>query len=233
LGSVPNGAVSGGNSRGIFAVDLQLNRNVATQVASGNYSVILGGSDNISSATASVVTGGSGSTASGDYSIITGGIQGNAGLYGQQVHASGRFSAQGDAQSHELIWRREISGGSSATDLFLDGTSLTADIQPNTVWHGIINITSICSVGGGAVLIGEVSSTSFRVTIKYTGATAALVGTVQQIGTTDNNTNMSTNIFTIQASSNYLQIQYTPPSVSTAAHTFRVVAVFRGLQIQY
>lgn len=57
VGPKPNGASSGGNSRGTSSIDLQVTRTAATQVASGNYSVIVGGENNTASALHSVVGG--------------------------------------------------------------------------------------------------------------------------------------------------------------------------------
>ena len=72
--SIPDGTATGGNNRGLNAVDLQRSRTVATQVASGNFSVIGGGQNNLASGTSSTVGGGTGNTASGDFSTIPGGL---------------------------------------------------------------------------------------------------------------------------------------------------------------
>jgi hypothetical protein len=63
----------GGNPRGLHAVDLQSARAAATQVASGDYSVIGGGSSNTASGDAATVGGGYLNTASGDYATVGGG----------------------------------------------------------------------------------------------------------------------------------------------------------------
>lgn len=57
LGPKPNAAASGGNARGVSAVDLQVTRSAATQVASANYSAILGGEGNTVSGTHSAAVG--------------------------------------------------------------------------------------------------------------------------------------------------------------------------------
>jgi hypothetical protein len=56
-----DGTVAGGNARGDGAVDLQMSRSAANQVASSNYSAILGGQNNILSGTDShcLIAGGS------------------------------------------------------------------------------------------------------------------------------------------------------------------------------
>lgn len=72
-----NGAVradgSGGNARGTDAIDLQVNRSGATQVASGNFSTIAGGQNNTASAAGATTGGGGGNTASGISSTVAGG----------------------------------------------------------------------------------------------------------------------------------------------------------------
>ena len=93
VANIPDGTSVGGNKRGTYAVDLQLSRNGATQVASGensfigngyrntasgNYSAVLNGSVNTSSATHAAISGGNYNTASGDYSFIGGGQSNNA-----------------------------------------------------------------------------------------------------------------------------------------------------------
>jgi hypothetical protein len=66
---------AGGNTRGQGAVDLQSARSAATQVASGDYSVIGGGLDNTASGFAATVGGGyHGNTASGSYATVGGGL---------------------------------------------------------------------------------------------------------------------------------------------------------------
>jgi len=63
----------GGDERGFHAVDLQSARSATTQVASGDYSVIGGGSRNTAIGYAATVCGGYQNTAYGDYSVVLGG----------------------------------------------------------------------------------------------------------------------------------------------------------------
>jgi hypothetical protein len=66
LGPAPNaGASTGGNSRGNYAVDLQIQRNAATQVASGPNSGILSGQNNSNPGELSVIAGGQNNSTSG------------------------------------------------------------------------------------------------------------------------------------------------------------------------
>ena len=157
-------------------------------------------------------------------------------MYGQQAHASGRFTSTGDAQAHELIWRN-LATGTSPTELFLDGSSIRAVLPAtNTIWRGIIDIAAVCTVAGvGTTVVGEVAAASYGVTIKRLNTTTSPVGTTQIIGTIDADTSMSTANFTIGAddTNESLGIVFVPPSTAGADTVIRVVATFRGIQIQY
>jgi hypothetical protein len=81
---------SNGDARGNYAVDLQNVRSETTQVASGQYSVIVGGSHN---------------HASGDYSAVVGGKNASALLYGERAHSTGKFFINGDSQHRQFVLR--------------------------------------------------------------------------------------------------------------------------------
>jgi hypothetical protein len=82
LANQPDGLASGGNNRGLGAIDLQTSRGVNTQVASGDDSNILGGINNTASGFRSSVVGGFNNTSSGQYSLSS----------GRQTNASGDYS---------------------------------------------------------------------------------------------------------------------------------------------
>jgi hypothetical protein len=91
---VADGTATGGNKRGTGAVDWQLIRGSAIQVASGSYSTVAGGASNRASGLQATVTGGSfniasgdaavaggtSNTASGNYSTVVGGASNTANL---------------------------------------------------------------------------------------------------------------------------------------------------------
>jgi len=117
VASIPNGAITGGNARGTYSVDLQLNRNAATQVASGGWATVIGGFGNTASANASIAGGdactasglraisfGQSNTASSNYSVVSGGQSNTAStnthatvVGGQSNTASGLQSVVGGA----------------------------------------------------------------------------------------------------------------------------------------
>jgi hypothetical protein len=219
---------------------------------SGSYNVITGGRQNSISGSRSYVTiaggylntvsidngtigGGQSNTVSGQYSNIKGGLQAVANLYGQSANAAGALSTAGDAQAHELIWRRAVTG-TAITEIFLDGASVAAILPAtNTLWQGTIEIAAICSVvGNGTTPLGNAQGTTYKVTIKRLGTTTSLVGTVQEIGVMNNDPTV-VGTFTIDANdtNESLRIQFTPPATAGSTTVHRVVATFRGLQIQY
>lgn len=149
LAATPDNAATGGDKRGTYAVDLQLGRAAATQVASGSSSVIAGGVSNTASGSQSgvlsgtansatggnaVVIGGGSSTASGSYalahgftvtadgiySFATGNRSTARGLYGARAHSNGRFAADGDAQRVTYTGRISTTNN-TVTELTLDG----------------------------------------------------------------------------------------------------------------
>ena len=74
VANIPDGTATGGNKRGNNAVDLQLSRGNATQVASGRSSFIGGGINNTTGGTGAVVCGGeTNNTGLFSYSAIVGG----------------------------------------------------------------------------------------------------------------------------------------------------------------
>jgi hypothetical protein len=190
---------------------------------------------NCSTSNFGAVALGQGNNATGLGTRATG-RESRAELQGQISHAGGQFSAQGDAQSHELIWRRAVTG-TAITELFLDGTSVAAILPTtNSVWHGTVDVVAICTVAGaGTTVVGHVEATSYKVTIKRIGTTTSLVGGVQEIGITNADASMSTAVFTIDNNdtNESLRVQFTPPATAAADTVIRAVATFRGTQIKY
>ncbi len=99
LADVPDNTLSGGNKRGTNAVDLQTTRSNATQVASGQASVIAGGQAGTASGAFAVSGGGFSATASANYATAVGGSAPTASqtyalaIGGQANIASGQASA--------------------------------------------------------------------------------------------------------------------------------------------
>lgn len=101
-----NGSIqrdTGGITRGLYAVDLQLIRVDSKEVASGIYSVIGGGRENVADTTASTVAGGTQNRATGYKSFIGGGD-------GNRADGSYSVVAGGD-QNFAYGWKNFIGGG--------------------------------------------------------------------------------------------------------------------------
>lgn len=115
---------TGGNNRGINAVDLQVVRasTSPSQVASGNASVISGGQFNTASGELSVIAGGSGSTASGGGSVVVGGVDNTAsGLFatvpgGNNNVASGNYSFAVGFRARAMHSGSVVFGDNTAAD---------------------------------------------------------------------------------------------------------------------
>lgn len=70
--AIADGAATGGNKRGAYAVDWQMQRTAANQVASGGNAVISGGANNLASGTNATVAGGISNQATGGASFTVG-----------------------------------------------------------------------------------------------------------------------------------------------------------------
>ncbi len=72
VASIPDGTTTGGNARGIYAVDLQRSRVLATEVAQGNYAFIGSGHRNTigTGSYSAIITGNENNISSGSYSFI-------------------------------------------------------------------------------------------------------------------------------------------------------------------
>jgi hypothetical protein len=129
----PDGTTTGGNARGQYAVDLQLSRAAASQVAGGNYSTIGGGDSNIASSVYAMIGGGYSNNSSGQYAAIAGGRQNTAsGLYssiagGYLGQAAGQYSFVGSGDSsyananYSSIgsgYQNQITPGATAAGIF-------------------------------------------------------------------------------------------------------------------
>jgi hypothetical protein len=142
---------AGGNTRGQRAVDLQAARSAATQVASGDYSVIGGGQNNTASGYVATVGGGYANTASGNAATVGGGYA-NA--------ASGIGATVGGGQSNTASFYFATVGG---------GYANAASGYTATVGGGYANVASgdYSAIPGGYYL--QVGTRSFG----FSGQTTA------------------------------------------------------------
>lgn len=157
---------SGGNARGVGAVDLQITRTDPAQVASGLQATIGGGYNNTASGMLSAVIGGQGNTVSGDSATVSGGYGNTASLGyttvggGQDNTASGGQSTVGGGKSNTASEEQAtISGGynntaSGSGATVGGGRNNTASGNNATVGGGYNNtasgLLSVVSGGGNA-----------------------------------------------------------------------------------
>jgi hypothetical protein len=149
LANTPDNKTTGGNLRGVNALDLQLGRDNASQVSSGDYSALIGGFGN---------------TASGEASIALGKYANTKNRLGTFALASGKQSIDGDSQLVRLVIRgvlnkplNNITANNLEEGFFkLDEQSIVSmKIRLNAIEKGTSNVADIEINGINVVRIGE------------------------------------------------------------------------------
>jgi len=171
LANQPDGTVIGGNNRGDYAVDLQTDRNDASQVALCAYSVILGGKNNsirsisppFEDGTWAVIVGGSDNTSSGLSSAIVGGRN-------NEVSNLCTFIGGGEFNIASMFYST-VSGGSHNTasgfgSLVGGGQGNTASGYGSSVGGGLYNTAQSYgeSVFGLYATVGAGNATAYVAT---------------------------------------------------------------------
>lgn len=162
VASIPDGTATGGNARGVNAVDLQTSRTLNTQVAGRDYSVITGGQNNlvggVASAKWSGILAGRGNSVLGNFDGI---IAGDA----NTTNASGSYNVIGGGLSNA------VSGSAAYSGVF-SGSNNIASTNYSVVLGGLSNTasSSFSVVSGGqsntastnthATVVGGQSNTS-------------------------------------------------------------------------
>lgn len=157
LGATPDAAVTGGNKRGIYAIDLQLARTATTQVAAGTYAVLSGGANNTSSGGYSVISGGTNNISSSAYSVISGGIGNNTSDCNYSSIGGGNANTFSGGNSYGTI----AGGNTNSINSWVNSTwapnySSIAGGSGNVIWVGPYSTIS----GGNGNVIGRNSSSS-------------------------------------------------------------------------
>lgn len=213
-----------------------------THTASGEFSTTVGGFNSVSSGYASTVIGGNSNTSSAQGAIVTGGQNGLAYLSGQRSIASGRFAANGDAQTSDCRVRRSITG-TGIQELTIDGAApaagnrliLQAGAASGRTWNAIVQLSAICQTAGGTVTLGESFIGTYNMGIKRIVNATSIVGTVQNMITAQADTNMLSSVVTITAddTNESLKIEFTPPTGANASTIIRVVATVYLTEVGY
>lgn len=225
---------------GIGAVGLGYNSQ-----ATGQYSAALGGPAAVASGTSSFAAG-NGTGAIADRSVSLGGNS-RAYLRGQLAISnsdwSGTFSPNGDNQT-SIIRLRRVATDTITRELFLDGSSERAEItlggigSSGRIWNARIQIVAVktsASTGADTIPVGATLVADYQVGIKRISGETSLIGSVQQIGTTQANQYMDTAVITIDAdnTNEALRIRWKNPTIAVAATTVRVVATLYLTEVAY
>jgi hypothetical protein len=133
LADIPDNDTTGGNKRGAYAVDLQMARAIANQVASGAYSTIAGGKNNRANGSYSAISGGLSNTAFSNYSTVGG---------GNNNFAEGDYSVISGGSNNQPFGNYSTVGG---------GFSNSTDGVISTVGGGAYNKAGDSSAVAGGV----------------------------------------------------------------------------------
>jgi hypothetical protein len=246
VGLKPDGTALNGNARGQNAVDLQIQRTAATQVASGRFSFVAGGGNTASAEGA--VSLGYANTASGFYSTASGesntasasgtvalgnsnsaqaqsascpgGRQAIADRYSMVAHSSGRFAANGDAQRARFVLRCKTTTN-AAVEMALDGSTTYLTIPSGKVIFMNIKVVGTKSDGSA------VATYERQYAVKNVAATSSEVYAPITIGT-DNAAGTTLEVATVDAG-DYVRIRPT----GITSETWRWVASVDAVEVAY
>lgn len=196
---INDGTATGGNTRGTYALDLQLSRSTATQIASGSsavtlgssntasaqYSAVLSGNASVSSGVGAVIAGGDANTVNNSYCWIPGGQRASSlGVIGRGAWASGRFALNGDAQAGEYVLRRQTVDATATritSDANTQTTNNTANLSDNSTY--LLQVMVVArQTGGTAGTAGDSAGWILWCLMKRGSgvATTTLVGTASK-----------------------------------------------------
>jgi hypothetical protein len=258
LGPPPDATTLGGDRRGNYAVDLQVERSQSNQVANGNYcfvagrnnratqsdSIALGNGnlamnggfsvgDNNTSSFGSAAIGG-GNSATGEYSLAAG-LQCQS---SENVSVSFGFRARSDrlGMFSHAIGFFEVAGDTQFAKFVLR-IKTTNDTPTTLMINGNVRLTipsgkvfSFIAQITGIKSDGSAVAKYIREgTIKNVGGTTSLVGSIITVGT-DHEDSAGTDVaITADDTNDALDISVT----GIAAETWRWTAVVQGVEIAY
>jgi hypothetical protein len=104
-----------------------------SNTASASQATVIGGRGNLASAGCSLCGGGKNNTASTKSYCVSFGYRAVASKYGQIAQASGRFAANGDAQTSQYVLRKQTTNNTQ-TEMFLDGSSERITLANDTTY---------------------------------------------------------------------------------------------------
>ena len=191
---------TGGNARGVNAVDFQTSRNAASQVASGSQSIVGGGIQNTSSNSFSVVCGGTGNTASGPASVVTGGQNSTAsstysiaagggnvasgyasvvsGGYGNTAAGTFNFVGGGFINSANALAAVTTQSATmnGTTAVTLSGSNANIKVGQSVTGTSIASFTYVAAISGTSLTLSQAASGSSTSTLSFYTPHGVVVG---------------------------------------------------------
>ncbi|NDD53402.1 hypothetical protein EBZ39_05930 [bacterium] len=123
-----------------------------------------------------------GNSASAEYSAILGGALAAADRYGMQAYSAGSFSGFSVMQSVSFLLRN-TSINTTATTLFLDGSSARLTIPDWRILCATATIMGVRTAGVGVSFGGHIAHFVRKFAVKNINNTVSLVGAVSTLGT--------------------------------------------------
>jgi hypothetical protein len=191
----------GGNARGTYAVDWQMLRNSASEVASGIYSIIgggqrntasgayaqsLGGYSNTSSGFESIIVGGQSNGGSGQISFIGGGVSNTASGYGSVITggtsniSAGIYSFIGTGQANSgtsgTVVTTQSGTMNGTTAVTLSGSNANIKVGQYISSTSIGTDTYVAAISGTSLTLSKVATGSSTSTLSFFTPHGVVVG---------------------------------------------------------
>ena len=216
-GRVADSTSAGGNKRGIYAVDWQLFRSAATQVASNQYAVISGGAENMATGPIATVGGGNLNSATGATSTVGGGAYNTASATGATVAGGESNTASGTDSFAAGI---SNTAGGAAASAFGTGNSATG---AGALVAGASNVAD----GAQALVYGKSASSRGLAGVRaFAGSSHNTVGQLQgmEMVLRGSSTSATAVVLTVDGAAAGTVNQLVVPNNSSATVSGKVVA---------
>ena len=240
--ATPDGTVTGGNARGIYAVDLQMVRTANTQVASASYSTVAGGYGNTASAQYSFATN-TENFATGIASSAFG-RQAKAYMYGQHsIGVNVGTNTFGHGQATMLPMAQNSTGTSDffvkAGHDFEAGEGTGDNFNPdgtNRIIRATLQVAIVCNDKGdsGTLTTGDAYTSDITFAVQKVSNNISILGTVDE-EKVKASAAMSSLVINVSAdnATKEVKIKVTPPSGTGSTTKFRAVATLRCTEVAW
>ena len=177
---------TGGNARGVNAIDLQTGRDLAAQVASGAYSVISGGYGNRATSTYSATLSGGANINSSFQGVIAGGTNNQisslwSGIFsGNSNVANGYYNFIGGGWTNSATSSSAVttqSGTMNATTaVTLSSSNASIKVGQYVSGTSIANNTYVAAISGTSLTLSQAASGSSTSTLSFYTPHGVVVG---------------------------------------------------------